>query len=183
MSADRDLARRLRAFLDEHEALIRRLLGPHLRGDPALEVDELLQDVRIRLWKMLGDEKRSAYAAFSLARIVASCAIDLHRRRNARAEVPLPDTEDGFELGSSVGPMRQAGDAQAMQQVAQELARLPERRRRPTSLLLQGFNVDEIATIEGVSAASARNLAYRGLDELKMRLRTAGLELSDDDAS
>lgn len=179
-AGDREVARRLVEFLDQHEPMIRRLLAPHLRAEPALDADDLLQEVRIRVWRMLGDEKKSSYAAFSLARIVASCVIDQHRRRQVRAEVDGQLPEELPEAGSpQPGPMRLASQKQAVEQVQAALARLPARRRRPAALLLQGFSVEEIATIEQLSPAQARNLAYRGINELQLRLRSAGVDLDE----
>ncbi len=180
MSAAGDLARRLGEFLDKHDELIRRLLAPHARGEPVLDLDDLMQEVRIRVWRMLGDEKRSAYAAFSLSRIVASCAIDQHRKRVVRADISVAEQpSDADHAMQAPGPMQQTEHSQAVQRLQQELERLPERRRQPTALLLQGFTVDEIATIEGLSPATARNLAYRGINELQLRMRSAGVDLDE----
>ena len=54
------------------------------------------------------------------------------------------------------------------------LAALPERRRYPISLHLQGFALQEIADLIGTSAEAARKLVSRGMDELKDRLRELG---------
>jgi DNA-directed RNA polymerase specialized sigma24 family protein len=61
--------------------------------------------------------------------------------------------------------------AQDVAQVLATLGTLDERRRTATGLLLQGFVCDEIAARLGISEAAARNLAYRGLDDLRQRLQ------------
>ena len=62
-----------------------------------------------------------------------------------------------------------------MQGLARCLAEIPERRRLPITLHLQGFQLQEIADLAGIpSAEAARKLVSRGLEELKIRLREMG---------
>jgi len=41
-------------------------------------------------------------------------------------------------------------------------------------LHLQGFSTMQIGVLLGISEAAARNLVYRGLDELRVQLRAQG---------
>ena len=56
------------------------------------------------------------------------------------------------------------------------LTRLPASRKYPVKLHLQGFTSDEIGRLLGFTEAKARNLVYRGLDDLRRELRTEGIE-------
>jgi DNA-directed RNA polymerase specialized sigma24 family protein len=56
-------------------------------------------------------------------------------------------------------------------------ARLSHDRRRAVLLHLQGFNVAEIARLIGGTHARARNLAYRGLADLRRALAEDGITL------
>ena len=49
-----------------------------------------------------------------------------------------------------------------------------ERRRRPVQLHLQGFGFAEVAKLLQLSDATARNLIYRGMDDLRELLREGG---------
>jgi RNA polymerase sigma-70 factor (ECF subfamily) len=103
--------------------------------------------------------------------------IDALRRAQVRATEPLPeDDEEPIDLGEGpVGPERSAGDVEKMQGLERCLAEIPERRRLPIALNLQGFSLQEIADLAGISSVeAARKLVSRGMEELKTRLRDLG---------
>lgn len=109
---------------------------------------------------------------------MASTVIDALRRAQVRAAEPLPEEDDGsIELEvAQVAPDRRAGDLEHMQGLKRCLEEIPERRRLPIALHLQGFSLQEIADLAGIpSAEAARKLVSRGLEELKHRLRDRGL--------
>jgi RNA polymerase sigma-70 factor (ECF subfamily) len=142
--------------------------------DPA----DVEQEVRIRLWKALERDRSGAFHASYVQRVVASTVIDALRRAEVRAAEPLPEEEDESpaDLGDGpVGPEQSAGDVERMQGLERCMAEIPERRRLPISLHLQGFSLQEIADLAGIpSAEAARKLVSRGLEELKSRLRELG---------
>ena len=60
------------------------------------------------------------------------------------------------------------------------IGELPERRRLPVQLALQGFTADEVARLTGSSVTAAQQLCYRGIEELKARLRELGADAIED---
>ncbi len=142
--------------------------------DPA----DIEQEVRIRLWHALERDRSGAFHASYVQRVVASTVIDALRRAQVRATEPLPeeDDEQPAELGEGpVGPEQSAGDSERMQGLERCMAEIPERRRLPIALHLQGFSLQEIADLAGIASAdAARKLVSRGLEELKTRLRELG---------
>ena len=72
------------------------------------------------------------------------------------------------------GPERSTERHAFAQAVMQAVAALPERRRRPVQLHLQGFGTAQIGVLLQISEPTARNLVYRGLDELRERLAAQG---------
>ena len=83
---------------------------------------------------------------------MASTVIDALRRAEVRAAEPLPDEDDepGSVGEAPIGPDRRAGDVEQMQGLARCLAEIPERRRLPITLHLQGFQLQEIADLAGI---------------------------------
>src|SRR5574341_312274 len=62
------------------------------------DVDELFQDVRIRLWQALASgEKIEAAPASYVYRTARSAAVDLIRRRRAQREDPIEVARPGVE--------------------------------------------------------------------------------------
>ncbi len=161
-------------------------LGVLMRGyrldrhgiDPA----DIEQEVRIRLWKAISRDRSGAFHASYVQRVVATTVIDALRRAEVRATEPLP--EDDGEFGQlpdeSISPEQTASDGERMSGLQRCLAEIPERRRLPITLHLQGYSLQEIADVVGTSAEAARKLVTRGLSDLKSRLRDLGYGEFDD---
>ncbi len=73
-------------------------------------------------------------------------------------------------------PDRMLERRRILQAVQEALAGLAKNRRTAVELYLQGLTTQEIAVLVGWSEAKARNLVYRGLTDLRERLRAAGIE-------
>lgn len=169
---------RLEQVLGDFGARLGVLMRSYRLDRHGIDPDDVEQEVRIRLWKAISRDRSGAFHASYVQRVVASTVIDALRRAQVRAAEPLPEEDDGsFEVDlAPVAPERRAGDLQQMQGLQRCLAEIPERRRLPIALHLQGFSLQEIADIAGIaSAEAARKLVSRGLEGLKQRLRELGL--------
>lgn len=168
---------RLERLLADYGAKLRALVAAHGLARHGIDADDVEQEVRIRLWRAIERDRSAAFHASYIQRVVASTVIDALRRAQVRATEPLPeDSEEGFQPfpDGSQGPEDRASNRQNVEQLKACLAALPERRRYPISLHLQGFALQEIADLIGTSAEAARKLVSRGMDELKDRLRELG---------
>jgi RNA polymerase sigma factor (sigma-70 family) len=178
MPSSRDpLHARLEELFSAYGAKVRRLLQGYGLDKHGIDPADVEQEVRIRLWHAMERDRSGAFHASYVQRVVASTVIDALRRAQVRAAEPLPETDDEvFDLGEGpVGPERSAGDTERMQGLERCLGEIPERRRLPIALHLQGFSLQEIADLAGIaSVEAARKLVSRGLDELKARLRDLG---------
>jgi RNA polymerase sigma-70 factor (ECF subfamily) len=175
---------RLEAQLSALDGVIRaavRRLGPRGLGIPA---DEVAQDVRIRLWRALQHERNEALAASYVWRAAVSATIDAVRRVRARREQEIEgaDGPGGVALAApaTAAPDRQVEAAEIREKVETALGQLNEARRRAVRLHLQGFGTKEVADLLGWTEAKARNLVYRGLEDLRSGLRGMGVELEAD---
>lgn len=173
---------RLERLLADYGAKVRQLLAAHGLAQRGIDPDDVEQEVRIRLWRAIERDRSAAFAASYIQRVVASTVIDALRRATVRAAEPLPEESgEGISLpDETAGPEQQAGGGQQVEVLRACLAELPERRRLPIALHLQGFALQEIADLVGTSAEAARKLVTRGLDELKERLRALGCGDVDD---
>ena len=146
--------------------------------DPA----DIEQEVRIRLWKAIERDRSGAFHASYVQKVVATTVIDALRRAEVRAAEPLPEDDDeaGQLPEEGVGPEQSASDGERLSGLQRCLGEIPERRRLPITLHLQGFSLQEIADVVGTSAEAARKLVSRGLEELKSKLRERGHGEFDD---
>ena len=142
------------------------------------EIDDAIQDVRIRLWRALGSgEKIRRAPASYLHRTVVSAAIDFIRRRRVRREAVLKD-DDVSALDIEDPPARAdraLDESEITAQVASAIDELVESRRAVVRMYLAGYEREEIASLLGWTEPKTRNLLYRGLDDLRAALTARGI--------
>jgi RNA polymerase sigma factor (sigma-70 family) len=176
-----DLSTALEALLDRYSSTVRRLARQ--RGLQEHEVDEVFQEVRIRLWKALGEKERiETVKASYVHRATMSAALDLIRQRREK-EQPLGAVEmRGSSQGNPVavaapvhGPEAELARGRIRDALAAALEALPERRQVPVRMHLLGYGTLETAKILGWSEPTARNLLHRGLADLRRELLDRGV--------
>jgi len=175
---DGEASRALEHIVSRFDAFIRRSARRHgLRGD---EIDEVVQEIRVRMWKSLGTAEliRRAKASY-IYRAAISASIDLIRRRRARRYEAWSLDDERTEDGPA--PVaRQRADAdldedEVASMVHRALALLAEHRRAVVRMHLAGYDRYEIAELLGWSEPKTRNLLYRGLADLRQILESWGI--------
>jgi RNA polymerase sigma factor (sigma-70 family) len=142
-----------------------------LSGD---EIDEVLQEVRIRLWRQGADEdKLRTLTPAYIYRTAASAALDMLRRRRARRE--HLHGEVPYTLGGGAAADLPMASAELVSEIEGAINQIASSRRPVVRMYLAGYSREEIATVMGWSEAKARNLLYRGLDDLRQRLLAKGI--------
>ncbi len=150
----------------------------HLAG---ADVDELLQEVRIRLWRAHGSLDRAhehiaSVPASYLHRTALSAAIDLLRRRRARRADRMVSIEDEPDTMPAVAGADQGlAGTELAEQVERAIESIQPSRRPVVRMHLMGHSREEIARVLGWSEATTRNLLYRGLADLRERLLAQGV--------
>lgn len=165
----------LEATLTRYAGLVRQVSQRHgLAGD---DVDEVMQAVRIRLWRALGEGERIAEVKpFYVRQAAMSAALDLIRQRRARREEPILIRSSGFDAETrEAGPSARVERSEVEELVGRAIDALPSRRQPVVRMYLAGYNSNEIAGVFGWTEPKARNLLYRGLAELREFLQAAGL--------
>jgi len=148
-----------------------------LRGD---DLDEVMQDVRIRIWKAAGGQaKLETLTSSYVYRTAASAAVDMLRRRRARREQPIDDQiGPAIELDTRPAASADADlmSAETLAAIARAVDDIAVNRRAVVRMHLKGYDREEIAALLGWSEAKTRNLLYRGLDDLRERLTAMGMK-------
>lgn len=175
----------------EKEALINRVLekyGRFLRNtiaqlcprDLGIQIDDIEQEARLRLWRVLLSEREIKDLASYIYRVAATTTIDAVRRVKAKREEQLHTLEEAEEQVLSADADRSPADEvarrQVMKKIGAALASLPDNQRRALGLHLEGMTSQEIADLLEWSEPKARNLIYRGLKQLRELLRAEGID-------
>lgn len=153
----------------EHQELERRLRPFVARRVPQSEVDDVLQDVFLRMQNALPtlrDEERFAPWIYSIAR---SAIVDSHRRRSRHTPLELDD-------GDAVPAALAARDASEPSAIEQEVAaylvsyvaKLPSPYREALTLTeIQGMTQRAAADALGISLSGMKSRVQRGREKLR----------------
>lgn len=161
-----------------------RKLAPQVRvavlryrwSDPALGPDDLVQEVRIRVWEVLSRDRKSTLGASYYIKVVNSAIVDcLRKHRGTLAhgirDLGEPDQDPLEQLPAETPSpddvIQNDADGRRLQAA---LDALPGNRRRAVALFLQGFTIAEIAELLNCDIDRAHNLTYRGVRALKQRM-------------
>jgi len=176
MATDPDpISPALEGLLARFGETVRRVAQRHgLAG----EVDDVLQEVRIRLWRARasGERIESANASY-VYRTAVTAALDLIRRRRARKEDPMDPTTFAAQTTATADPTpaQAVESSETMRQVEEAVEGLSPTRRPVVRMYLAGYRQEEIAGLLGWSEPKTRNLLYRGLADLRGRLGALGI--------
>lgn len=174
---------------DEHDAASHALetlvarYGGVLRGVAAryrlspADRDDLVQEVRLRLWRAVELERMETIPASYLYRTAASAALDLIRRRRWSREDSMDDVSTERQTFTDAAPLpdQVAQLSDLAVQVERAIESIAATRRPIVRMYLAGYSSTEIGELMGWTEAKARNLLYRGLADLRGRLADAGL--------
>ncbi len=157
------------AFGRLYDRFARMVHGILLGRVPAVEVDDLVQDVFLLALRRLYTLRDTAAFGGWLAAIARNRATDYHRRTPEVAEM----AED---MGSTDripgGDEATAAEAQA---VLAAIRGLPQAYREPLILrLVEGMTGPEIAARTGLTPASVRVNLHRGMKQLREKLARHG---------
>ena len=167
---------------DQLESLVNRYAGA-LRSIAARyrltppDRDDLVQEVRVRMWRAIDSERMSTIPTSYLYRTATSAALDLIRRRRTAREEAIDDLPNGERTlaDDAPNPEQAAQLSDLAVQIERAIEMIPESRRRVVRMYLAGYNSTEIGALMGWSEAKARNLLYRGLADLRERLAAVGI--------
>jgi RNA polymerase sigma-70 factor (ECF subfamily) len=172
----------LEGLLRDFGRRIRQLVESHCRGNPGLDPDDIEQEIRVRLWRALESDRIGTLGASYIQRVVVSTVIDAARRAALRVTESLDagghESLAEWTLGPTVEEF--AIGRERSERIWGVIESLPVRRRVPIKLHLQGFSLQEIAELEGVTPEAARKLVSRGMEALKERLKQLGIGDDDD---
>ncbi|HXV85245.1 MAG TPA: sigma-70 family RNA polymerase sigma factor [Gemmatimonadales bacterium] len=169
------LSSALEALLARFARMVRSVGGR--RGLSDAELDELMQSVRLRIWRARGTSEQITLTPTSYVyRTAVSAALDLVRARRTRED----------PLDAMTGPSEHLVAPEGGAEANLELSELTEAvwravegitpSRRPVlRMYLAGYEWDDIATFLGWSPAKTRNLLYRGLADLRAALTARGI--------
>lgn len=173
---DGEVSRALADLLGRFDAFIRRTASRH--GLAGAELDEVVQDLGIRIWRAFGTAeliRRAKPTYMYRAAVSASLDVIRGRRRRRASGAPLESVAPGVLADPRSGADHGTDARDLAVAVHEALGTLVESRRAVVRLYLGGYDRFEIADLLGWTEGKTRNLLYRGLDDLRTALAARGI--------
>jgi len=170
------LSSSLETVLANFAGMVRQVGWRHRLSDA--DIDEVMQEVRIRLWRARQDSEQIAQASASYVyRTASSAALDVIRRRRARKADLVDSLDDDISAPAATrpGPDDDVEASELAEQVSRAVDAITPSRRPVVRMYLAGYDREEIASLLGWTEAKTRNLLYRGLADLRTRLTEQGI--------
>jgi RNA polymerase sigma factor (sigma-70 family) len=168
-STDRDLEALLARFANFIRSQIQKFEVQRFGIDP----DDIAQEVRIKIWKLIKSEKDIVSYASYIKKIVDTVVID--QLRLLRKDEQLYRMERQKQVAEQLNGYRPEvlRNALMKEAVGKAVESLIESRRNVVKLYLFDLSIEEISRFYGWSLHKTRNLLYRGLADLKRFLKKA----------
>ncbi len=165
MSWDSSKEKELERLYEQFAGFMTAQIRKYRVGRIGVEVDDVLQETRIKLWKALRSEKNIHYFASYIKKIVDTSVIDFFRKYKREEGVYL------HEKSLRISELTRGYDADSQMDlkdfVGLAVERLISSRRDIVRLYLLNMTIDEIALHFHYSLSKTRNLLYRGLKDLR----------------
>lgn len=144
-----------------------------------IDAEDILQDIKIKLWKILKNEKKIKNYASYIKKVVDTSVID--HIRKFRKEEGVINLEIQRKISERSCNYHNDGTENInLKKILYEaLEDLITSRKKVVKLFLLNMKLEDIALALGWSKDKTRNLLYRGLEDLKQSLKAKGIEYED----
>src|SRR5713226_2811009 len=161
-----------RALVEQHSRSVFRLAF-RMTGSEQ-DAEDVVQESFFRAYRQLGRFESRANFGTWLYRIVANCAVDLMRARQARHDQARGESLDESAAATASdrpGPERLAESAEIQRHVAEALGGLsPLERAAFTLRHYEGRTIDEISRTLGLGTSAAKHSVFRAVRKLRAAL-------------
>jgi RNA polymerase sigma-70 factor (ECF subfamily) len=178
---------RFSQVLNQFEQYLRNVIASVVPANLGIQIDDIQQEVRIKLWKAFQKDLEIKDYASYIHRIAFTTTIDAIRRVKARKEEQFftanaaDESSNRTNINNSVADQSPGVDEiveseEILRHIERILSTMNANSRSVIKLYLQGLNTTETAAVCGWSEPKARNVLYRALNVLRNELKAAGID-------
>jgi RNA polymerase sigma factor (sigma-70 family) len=167
----------LASLLDRFSGFMRSHIQKYRVQYRGLDIDDILQETHIKLWKLLQSEKKITNYTSYIRKIVDTSVMDFLRKFKRDEGIYIHEksrriSETNF--GYDTDYLYEQSDLKDL--VGKAVESLIESRRKVVKLYLLNLSIEEIALYFHWSTHKTRNLLYRGLLDLKKILKEKNID-------
>lgn len=168
MTWDEEREKEWALLIEEFSVFIRAHVHKFRVANFGVDAEDIVQDVHIKLWKIIRDEKKINNYASYIKKVVNSSVID-HLRKHKRDESVLlhEKAKTIAEQSHFYSAEARIGSGESRAALGRAIESLIESRRSVVQLYLLNLDIDEISDHFRWSQHKTRNLLYRGLADIR----------------
>lgn len=160
--------------VDRCERLIRAFLARHPGGPAGTDLEDCLQEARIRLWKVLRDGRDIEFLAAYIRKIVDS-VVQNRMEKVVRERNLLSSARERLLADASAQRPRKNGNVRDLiEDVRLALGSLMDSRRMVLEMTMAGLSLGEIAAERKWSRKKTYTLYERGIQDLRKVFKERG---------
>jgi len=179
MDKNNDKIKEFEAIINKFSRFVKANIQKFNVQKSGIDPDDILQEVKIKIWKILENEKNIKNYASYIRKVVDSSVIDKLRRLKREKIIYLYEKYKWIsEYKSSYFP-KISGDNKEKHIISEAVESLIESRRKVVKLFLLNMTIEEISTYLKWSKDKTRNLLYRGLSDLKKSIKEKGIKFEN----
>lgn len=176
MNWDDKKAKKFEAILDRFSLFIKTHIYKYNLQKYGIENDDIFQDVKVRIWKVIQNEKKIEKSASYIKKIINSSVIDQLRKLKREKRILVQEKQKKISEQNPGYETEFIDEKKIKEIIGQGVDSLLKSRRKVVKLFLLGMTIEEIAIFFSWSKDKTRNLLYRGLSDLKRILKEKGIE-------
>jgi len=144
--------------------------------EDGIDPEDICQDVKIKIWKLIKDEKKINYFSSYLKKIINTTVIDQIRKLKKQESIIIQEKRNLIAQHKDYYRQNKVNYSHLNISIDNALESLIESRKKVVKLFLLNMSIDEISIFLHWSKDKTRNLLYRGLADLKAYLKEEGIE-------
>ena len=176
MNGDGEKLKEFEAIIKRFSLFVRANIQKFNVQKSGIDPDDVVQEVEIKIWKLLKDEKKIKNYASYIKKIVNSSVIDQLRKLKRERGMFAHEKHKWVSEQKSNYITDVSRGINAKEIVGQAVDSLLESRRKVVKLFLLNMTIEEISKYFRWTNHKTRNLLYRGLSDLKKQLKEKGIE-------
>jgi RNA polymerase sigma-70 factor (ECF subfamily) len=176
---DKDKEDEFKALLNRFTVLIKIQINKFNLQKFGLDPEDVSQEIKIKIWKILHDEKEIKYYPSYIRKIINSSVIDLLRKWKREEGIFIYERQRKVSETKKDYLAELSNEDYLRETIGEAVKLLIESRRKVVKLFLLDMTIEEISAYFNWSKDKTRNLLYRGLADLKKILRKKDIDYED----
>ncbi|HEK85251.1 MAG: RNA polymerase sigma factor [Candidatus Saccharicenans sp.] len=163
-------------IINNFSSFIRSHVLKHNLQKFGLDPEDIIQEIKLKIWKIIDDEKNITYPPSYLKKVVESAVIDQIRKVRKEEEIFISERQKLISENEPKFNPYLDQDCPKKEFILRATEQLIESRRIVVKLYLLNMNLLEISDYLHYSQDKTRNLLYRGLADLQQILKEMGFD-------